>query len=151
MERLGVALVGGFDVRASQLQHTPVADHEPVEDDVLVSVQRVLAERLIGPYRLETAGVVADDRLEYLESSPAGPAQPAVQQLADEGDLLPFPGIGNAVKGRPVLVTKREPRDKVADRGQARTGERLLAPRSNPLDGAEGHVEEGHAGRRPIA
>ncbi len=105
--------------------------HGAEEDDAHVALEDVLQERLVHPDGENRTRAVADERLENLETRPAGGAHPAALHPAADGHLLAGFEGRDRLQMTAIFIAQRKPVEEVFDGGQADALEICRAPRSN--------------------
>ena len=91
VQRVGVVGLDELEVGVGELQaRVRVPLERPVEHEVIAGVELVLQERRVEPRHPRRPARVANERFEDAEPGAARRAQPALDDLAADGDRLPF-------------------------------------------------------------
>jgi len=128
-------------LRALQLQTVRGQLQLAEQDDALVRPEDVVQERLIEPDRADGAGAVAEQQLEDLEARPAGRADAAADDLADDRRGLAGPQLGDRLEMAAVLIADGKPVEEVFDSVKTDTLEIGGAPRADTLQVLQRRLE----------
>ena len=131
---LGSGLWQDFVLRVLKLQPVGAQLELAVEDDALVRLEDVVEKRLVEPDGPKSAGTIADDQLEDLETRAPRRPNAAPHDLADDRSGDTGTKRSDCLECPAVLIADREAIEQVFNRAQTHPFEIGGAPGPDPLE-----------------